>query len=64
VRDNLKGVLAPSMGSFNPEQAASAVELLNRIAAVDGAPSELQTQLVNNASGLLSPVIRPKGKWE
>jgi uncharacterized tellurite resistance protein B-like protein len=64
VRDNLKAVLNPSLQNFSAEQAESAVQLLNRIASVDSAASELKQRIVSNAAALLTPVRTPKAKWE
>jgi len=63
VRDNLKGVLAPSLAHYTPEQSRSAVDMLERIAS-GGAASELKQHIVRNASGILGQLARPRGKWE
>jgi len=64
VRDNLKGVLAPSLAYYTPEQASSAVDMLQRVAGASGPGSELKQHLVRNASVILGQTTRPRGKWE
>ncbi|MDX1570022.1 MAG: TerB family tellurite resistance protein [Xanthomonadales bacterium] len=63
VRDNLQNVLSPSLERFTPEQAESAVELLQRVAEIGGGPSPSQRALVEAASGLLRPQRGPQPKW-
>ena len=64
VRDNLAGVLDASLANFSDEQSRSAVELMRRIAQVDGPPTEMQNELMANASEILTRVAAPKGKWD
>jgi uncharacterized tellurite resistance protein B-like protein len=63
VRNSLKNVLAPSLGRFNADQAASAIELMRRIAAVNGVASEVQLELMEKVSDELIPRTQPAGKW-
>jgi uncharacterized tellurite resistance protein B-like protein len=56
VRDNLAGVLKPSLDSFSESQTRSAVAMIEEIAAVGGAPSQLQTDFVDQVRlALLQP---------
>ena len=64
VRNSLKDVLAPSLANFTVEQASSAVELINRVAAIGGSATEMQSELVRNASAVLERSCKPKSKWE
>lgn len=64
VRNGLKDVLASSLGNFTPDQACSAVELIRRIAAIGGCASEMQSELIGNASVILDRSCKPKSKWE
>jgi len=64
VRDNLKAVLAPSLENFTAEQASSAIQIIDRVARIAGAPSEAQTRLVSNVTALLNQLSAPKGKWQ
>lgn len=64
VRNNLDGVLSPSINNFSPEQAQSAIGLIDRISNVGGAPNDMQQQLVNNATNILGKVSEQKGKWD
>jgi len=63
VRNSLNAVLSPSLSSFTEEQAASAVTLIRRIAGIGGPATELQEQLIGNASSILRQTSMPKGKW-
>lgn len=64
VRDNLKGVLAPSLGNFSTSQAESAIHLLEKMAKIGNAASELKQHIVRNATAILSGVSKPKAKWD
>jgi len=64
VRDNLKGVLSPSLASFSPAQARSAIDMLEQVSAVTGSANELKQQIVRNASAVLGQVSKAKSKWE
>ena len=63
VRDDLQKVMSPSLHNFTEEQAASAIELISRITNVAGPASELQEQLVTNASSILRSKAPNRGKW-
>jgi len=64
VRDNLKGVLAPSLGDFTAVQAASVIDMLHQISQVGTSPSVLQRTLIENISAILGELGKPKGKWQ
>jgi len=63
VRNNLSGVLSPSINNFSAEQAQSAIGLLHRVSNVSSTPNEMQQRLVDNATTILKKVSEPKGKW-
>lgn len=63
LRNNLKSILAPSLNSFTPEQLSSAIELVRKIADVDGPASEMQLDILNNATAILNEQKAPKKKW-
>jgi hypothetical protein len=64
VRDKLEAILAPSLDKFSAEQAQSAIDLLQRIAAVAGAATVAQAQLIERARALLLPESDSRGKWD
>jgi len=64
VRDNLKGVLAPSLDDFTAEQATSVIDMLHQISQAGASPSELQSKLIENISVILGELNKPKGKWQ
>lgn len=64
VREQLDKVLNPSLENFNEAQALSAIELIKRVSKVGSPATEMQTELVNNATGILQRPITPKGKWD
>ncbi len=64
VRSQLPKVLKPSLDAFTPEQAQSALELMQHIAEFDGkAPSPLQSDLIGEASQVLGKLFQPREKW-
>jgi uncharacterized tellurite resistance protein B-like protein len=64
VREQLDKVLNPSLENFNEAQALSAIELIKRVSEAGSPATEMQTELVNNATAILQHPITPKGKWE
>ena len=64
VRDNMKGILTPSLANFTPEQSDSTIELLDRVSTIGGQVSDLQRSLIDQATGMLRQASEPKGKWE
>lgn len=64
VRDQLEKVLNPSLENFTKEQALSAIELIKRISELGGSATEMQSELIHNATVILERPITPKKKWE
>lgn len=64
IRDNLTAVVRPSLERFSPEQAESALELVERITRVDGTPSQRQQDLLEQLVPLLRPAPPNKGQWQ
>ncbi|MEM9388131.1 MAG: TerB family tellurite resistance protein [Pseudomonadota bacterium] len=64
VRAQLKRVVEPSREKFTEEQARSAVELLEQIAALGGDASELQREFVGEAAALLVQEAQAPGAWQ
>ncbi len=64
VRSNLRAVLKPSLDEFKPEQLSSALELLERIAKVDGPTTDMQHDILDEAAAILNEKLGPKGKWD
>ncbi|MEO0424672.1 MAG: TerB family tellurite resistance protein [Pseudomonadota bacterium] len=64
VRAQLKRVIDPSRDKFTDEQARSAVELLEQIAALGGGASELQRDFVGEARALLVRESPQPGAWQ
>ena len=63
VRENLEGVMKPSIEAFSQEQAESAADLISRVADVEGARSELQSELIAGAKKVLEARSQVSGKW-
>ncbi|MCF6262718.1 MAG: TerB family tellurite resistance protein [Xanthomonadales bacterium] len=63
VRDDLSSVLAPSLTSFSPEQADSAIALIARIGKVGGGVTHAQADFIQGVEDLLGRIAEPKGKW-
>lgn len=53
VKEKVDQVLAPSLANFSPDQARSAKALMQRVAEVDGDPSELQRMILESAVRVL-----------
>ena len=64
VREQLDKVLNPSLENFTKEQALSAIELIKRISELGGSATEMQSELIHNATVILERPITPKKKWE
>lgn len=64
VREQLDKVLNPSLENFTKEQALSAIELIKRISELGGSATEMQSELIHNATVILERPIIPKKKWE
>lgn len=64
VRENLRKVIAPCLENFSDSQAESVLDLLVRVAAVGGTPSEMQSDLIDSATGVIGEKFAPKGKWD
>ena len=56
--------MKPSLEEFTPEQATSAVELIRKISEIDGQATQMQADLISDASTILHARIEPKAKWE
>lgn len=63
VRNSLNAVLSPSLSNFTAEQAASAVALIRRVAAIGSSASGMQEELIGNATSILRQASMPKDKW-
>ncbi|MCP5144724.1 MAG: TerB family tellurite resistance protein [Gammaproteobacteria bacterium] len=63
VRSDLATVMAASLDRCSPAQAQSALELMQRVAESSGAPSAMQSDLLDAARQALMPTLAPKGKW-
>ena len=64
VRSNLRAVLKPSLEEFKPEQLSSALELIERIAEVDGPTTDMQHDILDEAAAILNEKLGSKGKWD
>ncbi len=63
VRDSLGQVLGPCKDNFTESQAASAVTLLERVAAVSGDISSLQQELIDQVKAELFPPVNGETDW-
>jgi uncharacterized tellurite resistance protein B-like protein len=63
LRDKLEELLAKWRERFSDAQRASALELLERIAAASGGASEQQRDFVARVRAALSPELAQKGIW-
>ena len=62
VETQLTGLAGKTQGLFSLEQAASIVDMMERIAALDGGPTEAQVDYVNHMRTALKPA-QPAGAW-
>lgn len=60
----LAAVLAPSKERFTQEQAESAIELMQRVAAISSTGSQIKSELIESARSALIATNSEKGKWE
>ncbi len=63
LREHLEDLLAKSRESFNAAQLASALDLLERVAAKSGTASAQQRELIARVRAVLAPEPQPKGTW-
>jgi len=63
LRSNLAKVLEPSLENFSVSQSESAVEMLNEIANVGGAPTAPQALVLQEATRLLTVQNMPAPEW-
>ncbi|MCU5782871.1 phenylacetic acid degradation-like protein [Alcanivorax balearicus MACL04] len=64
IRDNLAAVVRPCLDRFSPEQAESALDLVERIIQLEGNPSQRQRDLLEQLQKLLRPAPPEKGQWQ
>jgi tellurite resistance protein len=63
VRDRLADVVRPARGSFTDAQAESAVDMVERIAAVGAGLHPLQSELIGRIRAELLPQPGESGDW-
>ncbi|HEX7035497.1 MAG TPA: hypothetical protein VF210_06970 [Pseudomonadales bacterium] len=56
----MRGILAPSRERFTPEQAASLIALLERIARLEGEPNDAQRRIIDAVRSELAE-LEPSG---
>lgn len=61
MRDNLKGVLAPSLDAFSDEQVASVKALMSKVGGADA--TALQRELIERVTEVFAATEKPAGKW-
>lgn len=64
MRNKLADVLKPSEANFSPSQAASAIDLMKRVAAISDVSQNLKSEFVAEAAERLTRPHQPKGEWE
>lgn len=64
VRENMQAVLEPSIEHFTTSQLKTTLGMLKEVAEADGPASEIQQNLVDQATMILGSAAAPKGKWE
>ena len=64
LRANLEKVINPSLPSFTPEQAKSAISLLDQICDIECSGGELKREFVNQVKTILHKPFQPKGIWK
>jgi uncharacterized tellurite resistance protein B-like protein len=63
IASQLEKVLARSQHAFTPEQAESAISLMEEVAWVDGEANYEQAQLIDRAKQIFSTLQQAPGKW-
>ncbi len=63
LRTNLEAVLKPSLNSFTSEQLESAIDLIKKTSEIDSSASNMQREILENATTLLNARLAPKEKW-
>lgn len=60
---SVKNILAPSKNAFNAEQIESLLSILNRVASIEGNPSEAQLRTIKAVETELSNSPKPSKAW-
>ncbi|MEL7311817.1 MAG: TerB family tellurite resistance protein [Pseudomonadota bacterium] len=63
IKNNLAGILKPSIDQFTPSQAQAAIGLLERIADADGSRSQGQSQLITDVQEIFAKKMKSVDKW-
>ena len=63
LRTQLDAVLAPQAERFSPDQVESILEMMERIAHIDGAPTASQLSLLDEVRRHLAPPQPEPGPW-
>jgi len=63
LRSNVNGVFAASLDKFTKEQAESALNMISRVARIDGAPNEIKQELLEAVGHCLQVKTVDKQKW-
>ena len=64
VRANVEKVLTPSRDSFTPEQTASALSLIGRVAESEGRESPVRVEFIDRVRTTFDKRSKSQGKWD
>lgn len=64
ITSQLEMVLARSKDRFTPDQACSTLELMHKVAALEGTANEAQTALIAGVERILRTAKTPPDKWD
>lgn len=63
IEQSIQGIIAPAKANFTPEQTESLIELLKRVAAIEGSASVTQTRVIETVENEFGPESARAGVW-
>lgn len=63
IDQSIRHILKPSITQFTPDMAASLIDLLGKVARLEGAPSKSQQAIIVSVEKELKVLGKPRSKW-
>ncbi len=60
---SIKAVLAPNIAQFTPDMAGSFVDILDKVANLEGPPTDSQVLIISTVKSELEQTGKPSSKW-
>jgi hypothetical protein len=63
IDQSVQGIITPARSNFTPEQAESLINLLRRVAAMEGSPGPIQARIIEKVENEFGRESAPAGVW-